>query len=86
MVEVCAAHLHEAPARPSRALGRAIPEELEELVLACLAKDPEARPGSAGALRRTLLASRVAGARDERRAAACWAARVAADHGAPDVA
>jgi serine/threonine-protein kinase len=47
MLEVCSKHLLEAPAPPSARLGRALPMALEQLVLQCLAKQPEARPQSA---------------------------------------
>lgn len=48
VVEVCAAHLHKAP---EPLTGRvAVPAPLEDLVLACLAKDPAARPADARAL------------------------------------
>ena len=50
VVEVFAAHLHEDPEPPSQRLGQPIHEELEKLILACLAKDPEARPASASDL------------------------------------
>jgi len=50
VVEVCAAHLHMEPEKPSARLGSAIAPGLEMLVLACLAKAPDARPSSAQAL------------------------------------
>jgi serine/threonine-protein kinase len=43
VVEVCAAHLHQPPIAPSLRLGAEIPEALEEVVLRCLAKDPDER-------------------------------------------
>lgn len=50
VIEVCAKHLHTEPEPlASRAPGT-IPEELERLIMACLAKDPEDRPASALAL------------------------------------
>ena len=51
-------HLKTQPERPSARLGRAIPAELEELVLACLAKDPADRPASAECLLERLEALR----------------------------
>jgi len=53
-VEVCSHHLHAAPEPPSARLGAAIPPALERLVLSCLAKAPDDRPGSALALQRAL--------------------------------
>lgn len=51
-VEVCAHHLHTAPEAPSR--HAPVPPDLERVILACLAKDPAARPASAEALVRAL--------------------------------
>jgi hypothetical protein len=47
-------HLQTEPEPPSKRLGRPLPEDLETLVLSCLAKDPEDRPESARALARSL--------------------------------
>jgi serine/threonine-protein kinase len=47
-------HLQQPPEPPSRATERAIPPALDELVLACLAKRPEDRPGSAAELSQRL--------------------------------
>ncbi len=47
-------HLQTAPEPPSKRLGRALPADLEALVLACLSKDPSERPESARALCRSL--------------------------------
>lgn len=55
VMEVCAGHLHEAPTPPSQRLGSAVPKGLEEILLACLAKEPSARPENAASLRRLLL-------------------------------
>lgn len=55
VVEVCAAHLHDAPVPPSKRLGRPITADLESLILRCLAKESEGRPQDAEALRRELL-------------------------------
>src|SRR5450432_603295 len=53
IVEVCGQHLHQEPESFS-ARGVAVSTELEALVLACLAKKPEARPQSAAELLRRL--------------------------------
>jgi tRNA A-37 threonylcarbamoyl transferase component Bud32 len=55
VVEVCGQHLHQQPESPS-ARGKAVPPDLEALVLECLKKDPAERPGSAEELKRRLLA------------------------------
>jgi serine/threonine-protein kinase len=40
-------HVHERPVRPSRRTELPIPRELDDLILACLEKDPNRRPQSA---------------------------------------
>jgi eukaryotic-like serine/threonine-protein kinase len=50
VVEICSHHLHTLPTPPSQRLGRTVPEALERLLLACLAKKPGERPESARAL------------------------------------
>jgi hypothetical protein len=52
--------LHEDPLPPSRRTELPVPAELERLVLACLARQPEDRPRSAADLRRSLGAVPVA--------------------------
>jgi hypothetical protein len=49
-VEVCSCHLLTPPDRPSARLGRRLPEDLDALVVRCLAKEPRERPASAEAL------------------------------------
>jgi len=70
VVEICGQHLHEEP-EPLSARGVAVPADLEEVVLACLAKDPEQRPQSAVELRRRVEACAVE-AWDDARARAWW--------------
>jgi serine/threonine protein kinase len=43
-------HLHAQPVAPSQRTELPIPRELDELVLACLQKDPKLRPRSAAEL------------------------------------
>jgi hypothetical protein len=50
VVEVCGHHLHTAPERPTERLGRAVPAELERIVLSLLEKQPSARPLDARSL------------------------------------
>jgi serine/threonine-protein kinase len=59
IVEVCGQHLHQAP-EPMAERGVQVSPELEAIVLSCLEKQPEARPGSAVELRRRLAACGVA--------------------------
>lgn len=49
-------HLRVEPVPPSTRSGREIPEELERIVLECLAKEPAGRPASAAELARRLAA------------------------------
>ncbi|HEY3494966.1 MAG TPA: serine/threonine-protein kinase, partial [Polyangiaceae bacterium] len=58
VVEVCSQHLHQEPA-PLSARGIEVPGDLEAVVLACLKKDPAARPASAAELKRLLDACAV---------------------------
>ena len=53
--QVMAAHVMEAPERPSARRGEAIPEVLEQVVLRCLAKEPGARFQTARALASALV-------------------------------
>ena len=55
VVEIAGHHLHTTPLSPSARLGRAVPPKLDALLVACLAKDPEARPRDAHALLVALL-------------------------------
>lgn len=71
MVELCAHQLHTAPAPLSER--RPCSTDLERVVLACLAKDPAARPQTARALARALAGCRDAGTWTERDADAWWA-------------
>jgi eukaryotic-like serine/threonine-protein kinase len=75
LVTVCGHHLHTEPQRPSQAVGAAIPPELEEVVLACLAKRPGSRPADARALRAKLEATGLASAWTMERAAEWWRTR-----------
>ncbi len=64
--------LHEAPVPPSQRLERAVPADLEALVLRCLAKAPAERPASARALRAELDACQDAGKWTAELCAAWW--------------
>jgi serine/threonine-protein kinase len=75
VIEVCSKHMLEAPVPPSRRLGKELPADLEALVLACLAKDRDARPASATALRASLLACADAARIDLDAARTWWKAR-----------
>ena len=81
VLEICSHHLQTAPEPPSRRLGRAVPGDLEALILRCLEKDPDARPSSARALREALRACGDAGGWSEDRARSWWAEHGAAVRG-----
>jgi len=55
VVALCIAHLYEQPAPLSQRAGRAVPSDLERVVLWCLEKRAEDRPQSALVLRAALL-------------------------------
>ncbi|TVR46948.1 MAG: serine/threonine protein kinase [Planctomycetota bacterium] len=48
------AHVNEAPESPSRRLGKALPQDLEFLLLRCLAKMPQQRPANGAELLKEL--------------------------------
>lgn len=90
VVEVFGHHMHTAPEPPSVRLGKPVSNDLEALILACLAKRPDDRPASAQALRERLRACAAAGRWTNARAAAWWVAhrharRSGAPHRAPEV-
>ena len=74
VLEVCSKHMLEVPVPPSQRLGKPLPADLEALVLACLAKDRNARPATAALLRTALLACTDAGHYDLASARAWWQA------------
>jgi serine/threonine protein kinase len=81
--EVCSKHMLEAPVSPSQRLGKALPADLEAIVLECLAKDRKDRPASAAILRARLLACADTGGNDLPTARAWWQAHRAAHKDSP---
>jgi serine/threonine-protein kinase len=71
-VEVFVKHLHSAPVVPSERLGRAVPADLEAIVLRCLAKSSGDRYPTAAELERTLAACAAADEWSADRARAWW--------------
>jgi serine/threonine-protein kinase len=71
-IEVCGHHLHTRPEPPSARLGRAVPRDLESLLLDCLEKDPSLRPPTATDLQRRVRECRAYGAWDSDRARRWW--------------
>ncbi len=72
LVEVCGHHLHSEPVAPSERLGEPVPDDLEDLLLACLEKDPAERPQSAAELARRLAACKSMGEWTEAEARRWW--------------
>ncbi len=72
VLEVCSKHMLETPVPPSERLGKALPADLEAIVLGCLAKDRDGRPASAAVLRASLLACKDAASNDLQVARAWW--------------
>ena len=72
IVEVCVQHMHSAPVPPSERLGRAVPADLEAIVLRCLAKSSADRYSSAAELEHALAACATADEWSADRARAWW--------------
>jgi serine/threonine-protein kinase len=70
--ETVQAHAHEIPTPPSRRTVNEIPSALEEIVMACLEKNPDLRPQTARELARRLGNTKLAEGWDRARAEACW--------------
>jgi serine/threonine-protein kinase len=82
------AHREEEPGRPSERLGAPVDEVLEQLIVDCLRKDPDARPSDADAMLRRLMTSPLVGQWTRDHAVAWWKAphamgrAVVPEHGA----
>lgn len=72
VMEVLSAQVREQPERPSERLGQPVPDDLEGLILQCLAKEPDRRPESAAAFRDALRSCESATAWTRERASAWW--------------
>jgi eukaryotic-like serine/threonine-protein kinase len=68
-------HLHQRPPSPSERLGRQVPDDLEALVMRCLAKSPSDRPASASDLADALATLQISHPWGEKEAKAWWEAR-----------
>jgi serine/threonine-protein kinase len=71
-IQMIAKHVQEPPVPPSRRTELEIPPELDQVVLACLAKKPEDRPRDAGDLSRRLADVPLKEEWTEERAAQWW--------------
>jgi hypothetical protein len=78
VLEVCAHHLHSVPVPPSERSRQPIPPALDQLILRCLAKEPDQRPASAMELARLLREVTVAAAWSREQAADWWRERAPA--------
>jgi serine/threonine-protein kinase len=70
--QMAVAHVVEQPRRPSERAALPIPVELEQLIMACLAKDPSERPASALELVAHLDEIQASGADSDEFPAAAW--------------
>jgi len=68
-------HVQEAPEAPSKRSELIIPQSLDRVVLACLEKDPDARPQSAAELKEMLDACDLEDTWDEADARSWWASQ-----------
>jgi serine/threonine-protein kinase len=75
IVEICGHHLHTPPESPSARLGKTVAPDLEAVILACLAKEPSARPQSMSDLADQLHACGDAVSWSERTARRWWSQR-----------
>ena len=69
-------HVNDEPIPPSRRTEQAIPPEIDDLVLACLRKDPNRRPRSAEELGRLASGYKTANAWDQQAAQKWWEAHL----------
>jgi CHASE1-domain containing sensor protein len=76
--EALVRHVNDAPPVPSNRSQVEIPTDVEDIILRCLAKDPDKRPESAEELARLLGACRDAGTWGKVEAAQWWAAHAEA--------
>ena len=72
IVDICMQQVNAQPVTPSKRLGKPIEAELEELVLQCLKKSPDERPGSSDQLAINLLQTPSAGKWDQIQARQWW--------------
>lgn len=72
LAELCTAHLTSPPESPSARLGEPVDPVLERVILACLAKDPRARPSDVATLLAALDGSAAARAWTDADARAFW--------------
>jgi len=81
-VEVAMRHVNTTPVPPSQATELPVPTELDEIVLACLHKEPSGRPQTVEELSRLLLDCDLEGGWSQRDARRWWSLHMN-DEGAP---
>jgi len=84
IVDLCKQHLEATPQRPSERLGKPIDEQLQTIILRCLAKRPDDRPASAELCEEELLNCQSASRWTQVQAKAWWAEHLAVDPLAAD--
>jgi serine/threonine protein kinase len=72
VLEICMQHFNAQPVRPSERIGKPIAEDLENIVLRCLAKRPNDRPASARELAAELDACAASGSWTQLEAETWW--------------
>jgi eukaryotic-like serine/threonine-protein kinase len=72
VVEICAKHVTEMPQSPATRLGKPLADDLQQLVLQCLAKAPDSRPSSAAMVDQSLEQCAASGSWTLRDAEAWW--------------
>ena len=74
-IEICMRHLQKSPSTPSEKRRSKIDGELEQLVMKCLEKNPDDRPGSARELLSQLSSCKLASSWSLDQAEAWWSER-----------
>ena len=82
-METLVMHVSREPEPPSRRTTRAIPPDLDGIVLSCLAKDPAQRPQTADELAERLVRARIGEAWTREQAMAWWEANVSPPSAVP---
>ena len=72
VVDICTQHIQAAPDPPSQRLAKPVDEDLEQVILRCLAKQPDERPSAADALEEALSQCRSATEWTQMEAKAWW--------------
>ncbi|WP_235934745.1 serine/threonine protein kinase [Candidatus Laterigemmans baculatus] len=73
IVEICNQHIHTEPTPPSQRRGATLDEDLEQILMRCLAKQPGERPADASVLEEALSQCRSAHAWGPKEARGWWA-------------